>query len=263
MKRTIELLKKNNELRVIEEELDIYLEIPHLAYAEVKKKDGGKALLFTNAVDRKSGKKFSEPIAMNLFGSYIRCELLFGRTIESVADEITKLLHMKPPAGFLDKLSMANELFSLKNIFPKRLKKEGECQKIKYLDDAVDLYKIPVLTTWEQDGGPFITMGQVYTQSLDGEMVNLGMYRLQVYDKNHLGMHWQIHKDSSHFFDQYQKAGKKMPVTVAIGGDPLYTWCATAPLPYGVNELLMYGLIKKEPAKLVKSLTNPLIFRKM
>ncbi|MBS4068486.1 MAG: menaquinone biosynthesis decarboxylase [Sulfurimonas sp.] len=258
MKRTIELLKKNNELRVIEEELDIYLEIPHLAYAEVKKKDGGKALLFTNAVDRKSGKKFSEPIAMNLFGSYIRCELLFGRTIESVADEITKLLHMKPPAGFLDKLSMANELFSLKNIFPKRLKKEGECQKIKYLDDAVDLYKIPVLTTWEQDGGPFITMGQVYTQSLDGEMVNLGMYRLQVYDKNHLGMHWQIHKDSSHFFDQYQKAGKKMPVTVAIGGDPLYTWCATAPLPYGVNELLMYGLIKKEPAKLVKSLTNPL-----
>ncbi|MDD3854922.1 menaquinone biosynthesis decarboxylase [Sulfurimonas sp.] len=258
MKRTIELLKKNNELRVIEEELDIYLEIPHLAYAEVKKKDGGKALLFTNAVDRKSGKKFSEPIAMNLFGSYIRCELLFGRTIESVADEITKLLHMKPPVGFLDKLSMANELFSLKNIFPKRLKKEGECQKIKYLDDAVDLYKIPVLTTWEQDGGPFITMGQVYTQSLDGEMVNLGMYRLQVYDKNHLGMHWQIHKDSSHFFDQYQKAGKKMPVTVAIGGDPLYTWCATAPLPYGVNELLMYGLIKKEPAKLVKSLTNPL-----
>ncbi|OHE11331.1 MAG: menaquinone biosynthesis decarboxylase, partial [Sulfurimonas sp. RIFOXYD12_FULL_36_11] len=258
MKRTIELLKKNNELRVIEEELDIYLEIPHLAYAEVKKKDGGKALLFTNAVDRKSGKKFSEPIAMNLFGSYIRCELLFGRTIESVADEITKLLHMRPPVGFLDKLSMANELFSLKNIFPKRLKKEGECQKIKYLDDAVDLYKIPVLTTWEQDGGPFITMGQVYTQSLDGEMVNLGMYRLQVYDKNHLGMHWQIHKDSSHFFDQYQKAGKKMPVTVAIGGDPLYTWCATAPLPYGVNELLMYGLIKKEPAKLVKSLTNPL-----
>ena len=258
MKRTIELLRKNDELRVIEEELDIYLEIPHLAYAEVKKKDGGKALLFTNAVDKKSGKKFSEPIAMNLFGSYRRCELLFGRTIESVADEITKLLHMRPPVGFLDKLSMANELFSLKNIFPKRLKKEGECQKIKYLDDAVDLYKIPVLTTWEQDGGPFITMGQVYTQSLDGEMVNLGMYRLQVYDKNHLGMHWQIHKDSSHFFDQYQKAGKKMPVTVAIGGDPLYTWCATAPLPYGVNELLMYGLIKKEPAKLVKSLTNPL-----
>ena len=258
MKRTIELLRKNDELRVVEEELDIYLEIPHLAYAEVKKKDGGKALLFTNVVDKRSGKKFQESVFMNVFGSYRRCELLFGRTIESVADEITKLLHMKPPEGFFNKLSMAGELFALKNIFPKKLKGSGACQQVKYLNENIDLYKLPVLTTWEQDGGPFITMGQVYTQSLDGEMVNLGMYRLQVYDKNHLGMHWQIHKDSSHFFDQYQKAGKKMPVSIAIGGDPLYTWCATAPLPYGVNELLMYGLIKKEPARLVKSLTTPL-----
>jgi len=262
MQKTIKLLKRNDELTVIDTELDIYLEIPHLAYAEVKKEDGGKALLFTNVVDKKSGKKFEEPVLMNVFGSYKRCELLFGRTIESVADEITKLLHMKPPAGLKEKISMASELFSLKNIFPKRLKGEGECQQIKYLDNEIDLYKLPVLTTWEQDGGPFITMGQVYTQSLDGAMVNLGMYRLQVYDKNHLGMHWQIHKDSSHFFDQYQKAGKKMPVSIAIGGNPLYTWCATAPLPYGVNELLMYGLITKKPAQLVKSLTTPLYIPK-
>ena len=258
MKKTIELLKKNDELTVIDAELDIYLEIPHIAYAEVKKKDGGKALLFTNVIDKKSGAKFEEPVFMNVFGSYKRCELLFGRTIESVADEITKLLHMKPPAGFMNKISLAGELFALKNIFPKKLKGEGACQQVKYLKDDIDLYKLPVLTTWEQDGGPFITMGQVYTQSLDGEMVNLGMYRLQVYDKNHLGMHWQIHKDSSHFFDQYQKAGKKMPVSIAIGGNPLYTWCATAPLPYGVNELLMYGLITKTPARIVKSLTTPL-----
>ena len=258
MKKTIQLLKEHNELTVIDIELDIYLEIPHLAYAEVKKKDGGKALLFTNVVDKKSGAKFDEPVFMNVFGSYKRCELLFGRTIESVADEITKLLHMKPPSGFMDKISMAKDLFALKDIFPKRLKTKGACQEIVFSEDDVDLTKLPVLTTWEQDGGPFITMGQVYTQSLDGEMVNLGMYRLQVYDKNHLGMHWQIHKDSSHFFDQYQKAGKKMPVSIAIGGDPLYTWCATAPLPYGVNELLMYGLIKKQPARLVKSLTTPL-----
>jgi len=262
MKKTISLLRKHDELKIIDDELDIYLEIPHLAYAEVKKKDGGKALLFTNVVDKKSGVKFDEDVFMNVFGSYKRCELLFGRTIESVADEITKLLHMKPPSGFMEKISMASELFSLKNIFPKRLKGKGECQQNIYQNDDIDLHKLPVLTTWEQDGGAFITMGQVYTQSLDGEMVNLGMYRLQVYDKNHLGMHWQIHKDSSHFFDQYQKAGKKMPVSVAIGGDPLYTWCATAPLPYGVNELLMYGLIKKTPAQLVKSITNELYIPK-
>ena len=258
MKKTIELLKKHNEVRFIDAELDIYLEIPHLAYAEVKKKDGGDALVFTNVVDKKAGVKFDEPVVMNVFSSYKRCEILFGRTIESVADEIDKLLHMKPPSGFGQKISMAKELFSLKNIFPKRLKGEGACQEIKLMGDAIDLFKLPVLTTWEQDGGPFITMGQVYTQSFDGELVNLGMYRLQVYDKNHLGMHWQIHKDSSHFFDQYQKAGKKMPVSIAIGGNPLYTWCATAPLPYGVNELLMYGLITKKPARLVRSLTTPL-----
>lgn len=258
MKKTIALLKKENELRIIDTELDIYLEIPHLAYAEVKKAHGGKALLFTNVIDRKNNKKFNEPILMNVFGSFKRCELLFGRPIESIADEITKLLHMKPPSGFMQKISMAKDLFELKNIFPKKLNTKGACQEIQYLGEDADLYRLPVLTTWEEDGGPFITMGQVYTQSLEGDMVNLGMYRLQVYDKNHLGMHWQIHKDSSHFFDQYQKAGKKMPVSVAIGGNPLYTWCATAPLPYGVNELLLYGLITKKPARLVESKTTPL-----
>ncbi len=258
MKKTIELFKKHDEIKIIDDELDIYLEIPHLAYAEVKKKDGGKALLFTNVVDKKNNKKFEESVFMNVFSSYKRCELIFGRTIESVADEISGLLHMKPPKGIMDKFSMASQMFSLKNIFPKKLSAKGECQEIQYFGINIDLYKLPVLTTWEQDGGPFITMGQVYTQSLDGEMVNLGMYRLQVYDKNNLGMHWQIHKDSSHFFDQYQKAGKKMPVSIAIGGNPLYAWCATAPLPYGVNELLMYGLITKKSVKLVKSLTTPL-----
>ena len=87
------------------------------------------------------------------------------------------------------------------------------------------------MTTWEKDGGPFITMGQVYTQSLDGQMQNLGMYRLQVYNDNQLGMHWQIHKDSNHFFHEYKKANKKMPVSIAIGGDPMYIWCGQAPLP--------------------------------
>ena len=262
MQKTVKLLKKHNEITVIDEPLDIYLEIPHLAYMEVKKEDGGKALLFTHPIDSKNGKKFDVPVVMNLFGSYKRTELLFGREIESVADEITKLLHMKPPEGLGNKISMLGDLFQLKNVFPKRLKKEGECQAVKMLDKEVDLYKLPVLTTWEQDGGPFITMGQVYTQSLDGEMANLGMYRLQVYDKSHLGMHWQIHKDASHFFDQYQRAGKKMPVSIGIGGNPLYTWCATAPLPYGVNELLLYGFVTKQQAQVVKSLTTPLYIPK-
>jgi 4-hydroxy-3-polyprenylbenzoate decarboxylase len=153
---------------------------------------------------------------------------------------------------------MLSKLFTLKNVFPKRLYRRGASQEVIKEGSAVDLYELPVLTTWPQDGGPFITMGQVYTRSLDGERKNLGMYRLQLYDKNHLGMHWQIHKDSANFFHEYKEAGEKMPVSVAIGGDPLYTWAATAPLPHGVFELLMYGFIKGESAKLVKSITNDL-----
>ncbi len=258
MKDVIKLLQEHNELRVIDEPLDINLEIPHVAYVEVKKTDG-KALLFTNVVDKANDKKFDEPVLMNIFGSFTRTKLLFGKDIEKVASEIEDLMHMKPPTGLREKISLASRMLSLKKVFPKKSKqKNPACQERVFEGQEVNLYDIPVLKTWSEDGGPFITMGQVYTQSLEGEMVNLGMYRLQVYDKNHLGMHWQIHKDASHFFDQYQRAGKKMPVSVAIGGDPLYTWCATAPLPYGLNELLLYGFIKGRPAVTVQSKTTPL-----
>ena len=257
MENVIELLKAENEIRVIDEEVDIYLEIGHISYIEVKKENGGKALLFTNPVDRKNDKKFTTPIITNLFGSEKRLKLLVGDG-EHIASEIEKLMHLKPPESFLDKFSMLKDLFSLKNVFPKRLKGDGICQEVIKLGDEIDLFDMPHLTTWELDGGAFITMGQIYTQSLDGSKKNLGMYRLQIYDKNTLGLHWQIHKDSNHFFHEYKKAGKKMPVSIAIGGDPLYTYCGTAPLPIGIFELMLYGFIKNKSAKLVKCKTNDL-----
>ncbi len=256
MKKTIELLKTNNELKVIEDEVDIYLEIAHIAYIEVKK-ENSKALLFTNVVDKKNNKKFDIPVLMNLFGSFKRVEMLIGNA-ENIAKEIEELLHLKPPTTFFAKLDLFKNLFSLKNVFPKRLSTNGICQEIIKLNEEVNLFDLPILTTWELDGGAFITMGQIYTESLNGELKNLGMYRLQIYDKNHLGLHWQIHKDSNHFFHEYKKANKKMPVSIAIGGDPLYTWCGQAPLPIGVFELMLYGFIKNTPAKLVKSITNSL-----
>ena len=251
---TVELLHKHKLLKVIDDELDIYLEIPHIAYIEVKSANS-KALLFTNVVDKKNGKKFETPILMNVFGSPKAVELLIGDG-DKIAARIEELLHMKPPSGFMDKLSMFGTLFNLKSVFPKKLSKKGECQEIIKLGKDAKLSDIPVLTTWEQDAGPFITMGQVYTQSLDGSMSNLGMYRLQVHDDHRVGMHWQIHKDSNHFFHEYKKAGKKMPVSIGIGGDPLYIWCGQAPLPIGVFELLLYGFIKGKNAQLVKSITN-------
>lgn len=255
MERVIALLQKHDLLRIIEEEVDIDLEIPHIAYIEVKKPDS-KALLFTNPISKKDGKRFDIPVLMNVFGSYQATELIFGKNPNVVAKQIEELLHMKPPSGFFDKVSMLGTLFSLKNALPKRLKSKGACQQ--KVQKEPNLYDFPILTTWSEDGGPFITMGQVYTQSLDGTKQNLGMYRLQVYDKNRLGMHWQIHKDSAHFFHEYQKAGKKMPVSIAIGGDPLYIWCGQAPMPIGMFELLLYGFIKEKSARLVKSQTNPI-----
>ncbi|MFY9094801.1 menaquinone biosynthesis decarboxylase, partial [Aliarcobacter butzleri] len=163
---------------------------------------------------------------------------------------------MKPPSTFSEKLSTFGKLFALKNVVPKRLKGKGECQEVIKLGKDAKLSDLPILTTWEQDGGPFITMGQVYTTSLNGELKNLGMYRLQVYDDQTLGMHWQIHKDSNHFFHEYKKAGKKMPVSIGIGGDPMYIWCGQAPLPIGIFELMLYGFVKNKNAELVKSITN-------
>lgn len=254
MKEAIEILKKNDLLRVIDDELDIYLEIPHIAYIEVKKEDS-KALLFTNVVDKKNGKKFHIPVLMNVFCNEKAVKLFIGDG-DKIGSEIESLLKMKPPATFSEKLSTFGKLFALKNTIPKKIKGKGECQQIIKQGSDAKLSDLPILTTWEQDGGPFITMGQVYTTSLNGEMKNLGMYRLQVYDDQTLGMHWQIHKDSNHFFHEYKKAGKKMPVSIGIGGDPMYIWCGQAPLPIGVFELMLYGFVKNKNAQLVKSITN-------
>ncbi|MGB3751843.1 MAG: menaquinone biosynthesis decarboxylase [Arcobacteraceae bacterium] len=252
--KIIKQLKAKNLLRIIDEPLDIYLEIPHIAYIEVKKEDS-KALLFTNPIDKKNKKKFDTPVLMNVFCNDEAVEMFIGDG-DKIAKEIEGLLKMKPPTGFMNKLAMFGQLFNLKSVFPKRLKGKGECQQIIKLGNDAKLSDLPVLTTWEQDGGPFITMGQVYTTSLDGTMHNVGMYRLQIYDDQTVGMHWQIHKDSNHFFHEYKKAGKKMPVSIGIGGDPMYIWCGQAPLPIGVFELMLYGFVKKKNAQLVKSITN-------
>ncbi|GIT99473.1 menaquinone biosynthesis decarboxylase [Sulfurovum sp. TSL1] len=255
MQDVVQWLKEYGNLKIIEEPLDVELEIPHVAYVEVKTEDS-RPILFTNPVNKAKGIAYDMPVLMNIFANKDLTEKIFGKHPDDVAKGIDELLKLKPPKGFKAKLAMLPKLFSLKNVFPKRLKFKGECQEVIIPKDEVDLDRLPILKTWEEDGGPFITMGQVYTRSLDGEMQNLGMYRLQQYDKKRLGMHWQIHKDASHFFDQYQRAGKKMPVTVAIGGDPLYIWCGQAPMPHGMFELLLYGFVRNKNAQLVKSITN-------
>ncbi|ECO2780309.1 menaquinone biosynthesis decarboxylase, partial [Campylobacter jejuni] len=248
MKEFIQILKENDLLRVIEEPVDVDLEIAHLAYIEAKKGEKGKALLFKNPIDKKLNKQYKFPVLMNTFCNEKALNLAFGRDYEEVAEEISKLTKLHIPTSFKAKMDFFMNLLSFKNIPPKRLKKNKALYDYEILNS---LEELPMLKTWEDDAGKFITMGQVYTQNLDKTQNNLGMYRLQMSDKNELLMHWQIHKDGANFYHEYKNAGfKKMPVSIAIGGDPLYIWCSQAPLPKGIFELLLYGFIKKTPVKL-------------
>ncbi len=248
MKEFIQILKENDLLRVIEEPVDVDLEIAHLAYIEAKKGEKGKALLFKNPIDKKLNKQYKFPVLMNTFCNEKALNLAFGRDYEEVAEEISKLTKLHIPTNFKAKMDFFMNLLSFKNIPPKRLKKNKALYDYEILNS---LEELPILKTWEDDAGKFITMGQVYTQNLDKTQNNLGMYRLQMSDKNELLIHWQIHKDGANFYHEYKNAGfKKMPVSIAIGGDPLYIWCSQAPLPKGIFELLLYGFIKKTPAKI-------------
>ncbi|CAG9059168.1 TPA: menaquinone biosynthesis decarboxylase [Campylobacter coli] len=248
MKDFIKILKNNDLLKVYEEPIDVDLEIAHLAYIEAKKGEKGKALLFKNPIDKKLNKQYKFPVLMNTFCNEKALNLAFGRDYKEVADEISKLTKLHIPTSFKAKIDFFMNLLSLKNVPPKRLKADKALYDYELLNS---LEELPILKTWEDDAGKFITMGQVYTQNLDKTQNNLGMYRLQMSDKNELLMHWQIHKDGANFYHEYKNAGfKKMPVSIAIGGDPLYIWCSQAPLPKGIFELLLYGFIKKTPAKI-------------
>lgn len=255
MKDVLEWFEKNGGVKVINEPLDVELEIPHVAYLDIKTPNA-IPLLFTNPISKRLGIKYDMPVLMNLFASQELTKKIFEQHPDEIANNIGWLLKMKPPKGMVEKIKMLPKLWKLKSVFPKRVSRRGLCQEEIWTGDEIDLSKLPILKTWSKDGGRFITMGQTYTQSLDGQMSNVGMYRLQEYDKNHLGMHWQIHKDGAHFFHEYKKAGKKMPVSIAIGGDPLYIWCGQAPMPSGMFELMLYGLVRGKNAKLVKSITN-------
>ena len=252
MQDFISLLKQNNLLKIIDEPVDIDLEIAHIAYIEAKKGNNSKALLFTKPISKKEAKEYDFSVLMNTFCNEKALNLVFGRDYNEIANEISKILKTHIPDTLKAKIDFFKMLLNLKNIAPKRLKKFNKNDFF----ELNSLNEIPILKTWELDGGKFITMGQVFTQNIDKTQNNLGMYRLQVINDKKLLMHWQIHKDGAHFYNEFKKIKKSMPVSITIGGDPLCIWCAQAPLPKGIFELLMYGFIKKTPIKLMPCETN-------
>jgi 4-hydroxy-3-polyprenylbenzoate decarboxylase len=246
----IAALEKKNELLRIKTFTDPILEITEITDRVTK--SGGKALLFEN-----TGTGF--PVLINAFGSDERMAMAIGREdLDGVGAEIESILKniSDNKQTIFKKLSALPELFRLAGYLPSRIFGKGTCQQV--IHRIPDLGILPVLKCWPYDGGRFITLPMVHTKHPESGKTNVGMYRMQVLDKCTTAMHWQRHKTGANHFEAWKKINKKMPVSVALGGDPVYTYSATAPLPENINEYILAGFLRKKKVRMVKCLTNEL-----
>jgi 4-hydroxy-3-polyprenylbenzoate decarboxylase len=242
-------MEKTGQLVRIGESLSPHLEITEVSDRVVKA--GGPALLF----ERPQG--HSIPVLTNLYGSLERVRAIFGiNELDDLSARIRGLLDLEPPSGLLGKLKLLPRLRGLAKAFPKEVR-DAPCQEVVQKEDA-DLSDLPILTCWPEDGGPFITLPVVITRHPLTGRRNVGMYRMHVYDGRTTGMHWHIHKGgASHYRDA--PPDRPFPVAVAIGPDPITTYCATAPLPEGLDEFALAGFLRKRPVELVRCVTSDLM----
>lgn len=243
LREFVSAIEEIGELRRIKAEVDPKLEISAIAH-EVSKTHG-PALLFENV----RGSKM--PVLINAFGSPKRMNLSLGvDRIEEVGERIQSFLDVNAPSGLLDKLKMIPKLAEMGSFFPKSVRNAPCKEVIKKGNDAT-LDGIPILTTWPQDGGPYITMPLVATVDPISGKRNFGMYRMQVYDHRTTGMHWHLHKDGKRHFDKLP-AGQTLPVAVALGCDPASSFAACIPAPPDLDEMILAGFLRGAPVPMVK-----------
>jgi 4-hydroxy-3-polyprenylbenzoate decarboxylase len=246
-------LEQEDELRHITEPISPHLEITEVADRMRKSPGGGKALVF----DRPTG--YDVPVAINTLGSRKRMSLALGVCdYEEIAAEIADLIKPEVPAGLVNKLKLLPKLGRLATI-PPRTVSRGISQEIVLTGDEINLDRIPILHCWPQDGGRFITFPLVYTYDPRTGKRNVGMYRMQVYDRRTTGMHWQLHKVGAEHHRQSEEMGQKIQAAVALGGDPALTFSAIAPLPPGIDEMLFAGFLRRKPVPMVKAKTLDLL----
>ena len=251
LREFIDRLEFENELIRIREQVSPILEISEITDRVSKQHGGGKALLFENVEGS------TMPVLINAFGSQKRMNAALGvNDIEEIAKRIERYLKIQPPTTLLDKAKLLPMLLQAAQFPPTRVgATKASCQEVVHLNEDVNLDQIPILQCWPHDAGRFITLPIVINRSVDRKVKNVGLYRMQVYDSKTTGMHWHIHKDGAHFFHEYQKQNKVMEVAVAIGADPASCYAASAPLPYGIDEFLLAGFIRKKSVPLVKCKT--------
>ncbi len=258
----IKTLEDAGELVRIKEYVNPHLEIPEIVDRISKsgggtyfpspwgRGGGGVALLFEN-----TGTKF--PLLINSFGTEKRMAMALGvQDLDDVGKQIEELLKqlMKPKDSISEKLKMLPTLSSIASWMPRVKKGRGECQQV--VMENPDVTKLPVLKCWPEDGGPFITLPIIHTKDPETGIRNVGLYRMQVYSATLTAMHWHRHKVSARHFAEYKRLGIKMPVAVALGGDPVYSYAATAPMPDGIDEYMLAGFIRKKKVELVQCLTQ-------
>jgi 4-hydroxy-3-polyprenylbenzoate decarboxylase len=273
-------LESAGELMRVAQPVASELEITELADREMKGPGGGKALLFEKPTV--NGEVSPFPLAINTLGSARRMAISLGAdSIDQVAAELGSLVKAKPPASFKEAIKLLGTALDLRHAKPKLVKTgpckevikkfEGRTDKIESWPKAPDwrnpstldprpstLLNLPIQKCWPLDGGRFLTLPCVVTKDPETGERNVGMYRMQVYDERTTGMHWQLQKVGARHGRRYYETGQRMPVAVFLGGDPAFTFAATAPLPDGLDEFLLAGYLRKKSVELVKCETNDL-----
>ncbi len=279
----IDALERAGELRRVTRPTATELEITEVANREMKAPGGGKALLFEQPTI--NGRPAPFPVAINTMGSWRRMAAAMGAgTVEEVAAQLAGLMKAKPPTSMREAMKLLGLAVDLRHARPKVVK-DGPCKEVKHRFDApptrgepwpaaprIDspdpapvshgafptLLDIPILQCWPLDGGRFITLPCVVTRDPDTGERNLGMYRVQIYDHQTTGMHWQLQKVGARHGRRYYETGQRMPVAIFLGGDPMFTFAATAPLPDGLDEFLLAGYLRKKSVELVRCETSDL-----
>ena len=274
-------LEKMGELVRVSQPMATELEITELADREMKKPGGGKGLLIEKPLV--NGRVSPFPVAINTLGSLRRMALGLGaESVETVAARLGLLMNAQLPGSFREAIRRLGMTLDLRHAKPKVVK-SGPCKEVVHRFDALatrvepwplaptlealqassvttapTLLDLPVLKCWPLDAGRFVTLPCAITLDPDTGTRNVGMYRMQVYDERTTGMHWQLQKVGARHGRRYYETGARMPLVVFLGGDPVLTFCATAPLPDGIDELALAGYLRRQPVELVKCETNDL-----
>jgi 4-hydroxy-3-polyprenylbenzoate decarboxylase len=248
-------IERAGELARVREPVRTRLEIAEIADRCMKAPGGGPALLFEHVL-MDDGTRSDVPVAINLYGSMRRMALALGvERLDEIGERISEMLELKVPEGLFGKLAMLPRLAEMAKFPPKVKGGKPPCQEVVQQGADIDLGMIPFLTTWPGDGGPYITLPMVITRDPVRGTRNVGMYRVQVLGRDTLAMHWQRHKVGAAHWREMAAKGERMPVVIALGGDPASIYAASAPLPPSIDEFLFAGFIRKHPVELARAVT--------